>query len=139
MVTRSADSWSVSGPDSLGPGWHTLSLTASSDEGVVRRTVKFLVEGGETGGPPMPPPGEPTVFWEEDIRPIYERSCSACHGEGGNQTFMGSFEAFSGLGELALERVAQGEMPPPAAGNVEPLSEAEVQLLETWVQEGMNP
>ena len=35
-VTRSADSWSVSGPDSLGPGWHTLSLTASSDEGVVR-------------------------------------------------------------------------------------------------------
>ena len=41
--------------------------------------------------------------------------------------------------EALVERVAQGEMPPPAAGNVEPLSEAEVQLLETWVQEGMNP
>ena len=88
---------------------------------------------------PPPPPGEPTVFWEEDIRPIYERSCAVCHGEGGNQTFMGSFEAFSALGELALERVSAGEMPPPASANVEPLTEEEVQLLATWVQEGKNP
>jgi hypothetical protein len=53
---------------------------------------------------------------------------------------MGSFEAFSALGELALERVSLGEMPPPAASAVaEPLSGDEVQLLQTWVQEGMNP
>jgi mono/diheme cytochrome c family protein len=84
-----------------------------------------------------PPPGEPTVTWA-DIAPIYERSCAMCHGEEGNQTFMGTFEAFSALGELALARVSAGEMPPPAS-TAPPLTEEEVQLLETWVQEGMNP
>jgi hypothetical protein len=141
-VTGSAGAWSLSGPESLSPGWHSLSLAVASERPVVSRTVKFLVEGGEVAEPPMPPtpPGEPTVSWEEDIRPIYERSCAPCHGEGGNQTFMGTFEAFSALGELALDRVSRGEMPPPAAGDVaEPLSAEEVQLLQTWVQEGMNP
>ena len=138
-VSGADGAWSLSGPESLSPGWHTLSLTAASSAGQVRRDVKFLVEGGEVTPPPMPP-GEPTVSWDEDIRPIYERSCSPCHGAGSNQTFMGSFEAFSALGELALERVSRGEMPPPAAGALaEPLTEDEVQLLEQWVQEGMNP
>lgn len=137
-VSGTAGAWTLTGPESLSPGWHALTLTVASDEGAVHRTVKFLVEGGESNGTPMPPPGEPTVFWETDIRPIYERSCAPCHGEGSNQTFMGSFEAFSALGQLALDRVSRGEMP-PAASSAQPLSEDEVQLLETWVQEGMNP
>lgn len=139
QVTGSAGTWTLTGPESLGPGWHSLSLSVGSPEGTVQRTVKFLVEGGESSGPPMPPPDEPTVFFEEDIRPIYERSCAACHGEGSNQTFLGSFEAFSALGQQALDRVSAGEMPPPAAGVAEPLTEDEIQLLATWVQEGMNP
>lgn len=137
-VSGAAGAWSLTGPESLSPGWHTLSLTVASPGGRVERAVKFLVEGGEVAEPPVPP-GEPTVSWEEDIRPIYERSCAPCHGAGSNQTFMGSFEAFSALGEPALQRVSLGEMPPPAAGAVaEPLSDDEVQLLQTWVQEGMN-
>ena len=138
-VSGAAGAWSLTGPAFLSSGWHTLSLAVASSEGQVARSVKFLVEGDEVTEPPMPP-GEPTVSWEDDIRPIYERSCAPCHGAGSNQTFMGSFEAFSALGELALERVSLGEMPPPAASAVaEPLSGDEVQLLQTWVQEGMNP
>ena len=141
QVSGAVGAWLLNGPDALSPGWHSLTLSVASPEGSVERTVKFLVEGGDDPAPPMPgPPGEPTVSWEEDIRPLYERSCSPCHGDGGNNTFMGSFEAFSALGELALQRVSAGEMPPPAAGDVaESLSSDEVELLRVWVQEGMNP
>jgi len=139
VVNGTAGAWSLTGPESLSSGWHTLSLSVGSEAGSVERTVKFLVEGGDVDEPSSPP-GEPTVFWERDIRPIYERSCATCHGDGGNQTFMGSFEAFRALGELALERVSSGEMPPPTASAMaEPLSADEVQLLQTWVKEGMNP
>ena len=80
------------------------------------------------------------MSWERDIRPLYEASCAVCHGEAGNQTFLGSYEAFSALGQLALDLVSRGEMPPASAGDVaEPLDAAEVELLETWVQEGMEP
>jgi mono/diheme cytochrome c family protein len=84
---------------------------------------------------PMP---DPTVCWETDIRPIYEASCAICHGANGNQTFLGSYEAFSALGQRALDLVSNGEMP-PAASAVEPLTADQVTLLETWVQEGMKP
>jgi len=140
-VTGAAGNWSVAAEQPLEPGWHTLTLAAESSEGTVERSLTFLVEGAETfepPTPPMPPPGEPTVTWAVDILPIYERSCAVCHGEEGNQTFMGTFEAFSALGELALDRVSAGEMPPPAS-TAPPLNADEVQLLETWVQEGMNP
>jgi len=138
-VSGAPGAWSLSGPEALSPGWHTLSLAVSSPAGVVERAVRFVVEGGEADEPP-PPSGEPTVFWEADIVPIYERSCAPCHAEGSNQTFMGSFEAFSALGALALERVSSGEMPPPgASASAPPLSAEELQLLQTWVQEGMNP
>ena len=100
--------------------------------------MKFLVEG-TVDGPPTPVP-DPTVSWERDIRPLYEASCAVCHGEDGNQTFLGSYEAFSALGPVALELVSRGEMPPASAvGVAEPLDAAEVRLLETWVQEGMGP
>ena len=138
-VRGSAGSWTVSGMTGLGAGWHTLQLDVGSAEGVVRRTVKFLVEGDEVGDSPSPPP-DPTVSWERDIRPIYEASCAVCHGENGNQTFLGSYEAFSALGQLALDLVSRGEMPPASAvGVAEPVSAAQVGLLETWVQEGMEP
>jgi hypothetical protein len=120
----------------LGVGWHALALEVASPEGAVRRTVKFLVEG-DVSGTPSPGP-EPTVSWERDVMPLYEASCAVCHGESGNQTFLGSYEAFSALGQLALDLVSRGEMPPAsAAGVAEPLDAAEIGLLEAWVQEGM--
>jgi hypothetical protein len=136
-VTGSAGSWSASAPG-LGAGWHSLALDVASPEGVVRRTVKFLVEGTPDGSPtPVP---DPTVFWEGDIRPIHEASCAVCHGEDGNQTFLGSYEALSALGQVALDLVSRGEMPPPSAvGLAPPLTAAEVALFEMWVQEGMAP
>ncbi|MFW2388327.1 MAG: hypothetical protein ACN4G0_08320 [Polyangiales bacterium] len=135
-VSGSAGSWTLSGANGLGAGWHSLVLDVAAPGGPVRRTVKFLVESAGTG--PAPPMPDPTVFWERDILPIYEASCSVCHGSGGNQTFMGSYEAFSALGERALELVSRGEMP-PIGGSIEPLTAAEVSLLETWVREGMEP
>jgi len=136
-VNGSTGSWSASTPG-LSAGWHSLALAVASPEGAVRRTVEFLVEG-DSGGPPTPLP-DPTVFWETDIRPIYDASCAVCHGEDGNQTFLGSYETLSALGQLALDLASRGEMPPPtAAGLVPPLSAADIALFETWVQEGMAP
>ena len=104
----------------------------------MRRTVKFMVEGAVEGSP-VPIPGA-TTSWERDIRPLYEASCTLCHAEGSNQEFLGSYEAFSALGQRALDLVSRAEMPPAsAAGMAEPLTATEVELLETWVQEGMNP
>lgn len=139
-VGGASGAWTITSPDELEPGWHTLRLAVASADGELRRTVKFLVEGAGTEEPPVPPPGEPTVYWETDIAPIYERSCALCHGDDGNQTFLGSFEAFSALGALSLERVSLGQMPPPGADpSAPPLSADEVELLRTWVEEGMNP
>lgn len=135
-VTGTDGAWTVSGAIAPGVGWHSLALDAASPEGPVRRTVKFLIES-DAAGPPPPPPN-PTVFWESDIRPIYEASCAVCHGADGNQTFLGSYEAFSALAQRTLDLVSSGEMPPPAS-SVEALDAAEVALLETWVQEGMEP
>lgn len=135
-VSGAAGSWAVTGVQSLGPGWHSLTLEVASSEGPVRRTLKFLIESDELGPPPPGP--EPTVFWEGDIRPIYEASCAVCHGADSVQTFLGSYEAFSALGEQILDLVSRGEMPPPA-GSVEPLGADEIELLTTWVQEGMEP
>jgi mono/diheme cytochrome c family protein len=137
-MSGSDGSWTLTEAQALGSGWHSLALDVAAPEGVVQRTVKFLVEGEGTDSPPPPP--DPTVSWERDIRPLYEASCAVCHGEDGNQTFLGSYEAFSALGELALDLVSRGEMPPASAGGqAEPLDAAEVGLLETWVQEGMGP
>ena len=137
-VSGTAGGWTVTGANTLGTGWHSLELDASGPDGVVRRKVMFMVEGELEGG--TPPPPNPSVSWERDIRPLYEASCAVCHGEAGNQTFLGSYEAFSALGQLALDLVSRGEMPPASAGDVaEPLDAAEVGLLETWVQEGMEP
>jgi mono/diheme cytochrome c family protein len=135
-VSGSAGSWTVTGMTALGPGWHSLVFNVAKPGAAAQRTVKFLVEGDVVG----PPPPNPTVSWERDIRPLYEASCAVCHGEGGNQTFLGSYEAFSALGQLALDLVKSGEMPPASAGGLaEPLTPAETQVLETWVQEGMGP
>lgn len=137
LVSGSAGSWTLTGVDALGAGWHSLALDVAAPEGVVRRTVKFLVEG-EAVGPPPPP--DSTVSWERDIRPIYDASCALCHAEDGNQTFLGSYEAFSAVGQQAFDLVSRAEMPPAsAAGMVEPLDATDVGLLETWVQEGMKP
>lgn len=134
-VSGAAGDWAVTGVETLGAGWHTLTLAVVAPEGPVRRTLKFLVESDAVSPPPPP---EPTVFWERDILPIYEASCAVCHGADGNQSFLGSYEAFSAVGSQALDLVKRGEMP-PAIGAIDPLGDAEVALLETWVQEGMEP
>ncbi len=137
-VTGSAGAWSVPATGELAAGWHSLSLDVATPDGVVRRTLQFLVEG-DVSGSPAPAP-DPTVSWDRDIRPLVEASCAVCHGEGGNQTFLGSYEALRPLGQIALDLVSRGEMPPASAiGIAEPLDAAGVALLETWVQEGMGP
>jgi hypothetical protein len=131
-----AGRWTVSGLNALQPGWHSLTLDITAPTERLRRVVDFMVEGA-AGAPSQPSP-DPTVYWEADIRPIYEARCAVCHGESGNQTFLGSYQAFSALGQRALELVSSGEMP-PATSAVEALTSSEIGLLETWVQEGMNP
>lgn len=99
--------------------------------------------------PPKPetpqklPPREPTIHFEKDVLPILESRCFSCHeGEDAkkdvrldlfdevlNLTTPGNPEASS-----LFDLVSSGEMPPKKK---KPLSEAEIKILRTWIEEGL--
>ena len=59
---------------------------------------------------------------------------------GSGQLSAEKLDQYAMIGELALDRVANAEMPPASASAIAPpLSAEEVELLQTWVEEGKNP
>lgn len=95
---------------------------------------------------------EPTISFNEDIRPIFNAKCIGCHGgvkqAGGfglvfrenalRETDNGKFAIVPGKpGKsemMARVRHEEEELRMPFEGA--PLSETEIQLLETWIEEG---
>lgn len=88
------------------------------------------------------------ISFNQDIRPILSRHCTACHGpdEEGRQADL-RLDTFDGATEYAIEpgdpdsseliaRVTSQDDPMPPAEHGHPLSEAEVRLLRQWIQEG---
>jgi hypothetical protein len=63
-VTGNSGAWTVTLPDGIGAGWHSLALLANGPQGRVRRTLEFLVEDAAAG--PLPPSPEATVFGEQE-------------------------------------------------------------------------
>jgi hypothetical protein len=73
------------------------------------------------------------VFYANQIRPILDNNCqrSPCHGSNGN---IPSFETYSDVKARAdriKARTVAGTMPPSG-----PLSNADVQLIADWVDQG---
>ena len=92
---------------------------------------------------------EKPVSWFHDITPVFRRSCNGCHnpnklkGEVDTSTYAGfvkpgkhgpSFVAGDPAKSLVLEEVAGKEPAMPKEGD--PLSPAEVALVERWIREG---
>ena len=84
------------------------------------------------------------VVYTRHIAPILQRSCQACHRPGQIGPFaLTSYEEAASWGPMIREVVQSGRMPPwhasPAHGhfaNERRLSDADKQLIETWVDSG---
>ncbi|MDH3727579.1 MAG: hypothetical protein OER77_08620 [Myxococcales bacterium] len=123
--------WTLGELGTIGTGWHELTLDLSSPLGPVQRTVPFRVDGEVVIGG-----NDPTVFYEADIKPIFDMYCAQCHGPTGTQRFFGDYETFVVTAQSALELIKSREMPPPPLPGP---SQGEIGLIETWIQEGMAP
>lgn len=129
-VSGSAGAWALAPLPELVEGWHELQLRVQGSGGVAQRTVSFLVEDETVDIP------DPTVFYDSDIKPIFDRACGSCHGAGGTQRFLDGYEEFVAVATGALAFVQSGQMPPPPLPG---LSAEEVALVEQWIEEGMAP
>lgn len=91
----------------------------------------------------------PPVSWFKDVTPIFKRSCNGCHnpnklkGEVDTSTYQGflkpgkhgpNFTAGDPAKSRVVEQVGGKEPDMPKEGD--PLSPAEVALVERWVREG---
>ncbi len=92
---------------------------------------------------------EPPVSWYRDLTPIFKRSCNGCHnpnklkGEVDTSTFAGflkpgkhgpNFIVGDPAKSLIIEQISGSEPDMPMEGD--PLSAAEVALIERWIREG---
>ena len=130
-VTGVSGLWTLGELGVISAGWHELTLDLSGPLGPVQRTVPFRVDGEVVIGG-----NDPTVYYEADIKPIFDMYCAQCHGPAGTQRFFGDYETFVVTAQSALDLVKSREMPPPPRPGP---SQEEIGLIETWIQEGMAP
>jgi hypothetical protein len=102
----------------------------------------------------LPPPSTKQVDFDQDIRPIFEKSCLRCHGperpksrfrldardaalKGGEHgvAIVAGDSAKSPLIHYVARLVEDMEMPP--AGKGEPLSKDQIGLLRAWIDQGV--
>lgn len=103
-------------------------------------------------GPPAqepesaPPEPEVAVSFAADIRPIFARRCGPCHttehtaGHNVGGALPGAYADAQRLGQLLLARIDGGSMPPScdgAPGSEGCLSVADVELVRSWLEQGL--
>ena len=88
------------------------------------------------------------IDFEADIKPIFENHCIACHGEIDTQDFridskddtlgyvIEEDAESSELYTVLIDEDDQHRMPPPESAK--PLSDAQITLVKTWINEGAN-
>lgn len=97
------------------------------------------------------------VSFSEEILPIFERTCTSCHGgvdEAGNKRAEEELDlsSYEGVmagssygtvvepgdadGSVLIEMISAGDMPSQDDGPVDPLSAEEIELIKTWINEG---
>lgn len=87
---------------------------------------------------------EPTVFYYEDVKPIVDRNCVACHTAGEIGPFpLTTFEEVSGVASLVQAAVQNKQMPPfiydsecREYSHDPSLPEAHVETIVDWVDQG---
>lgn len=93
------------------------------------------------------------VDYEADIQPIFDQSCTSCHGSSSGVTLTSYDAVMNSVGsQYGTEIVVPGEPdesplvdkiePDPEIGSRMPqggsLSDDEIELIRTWIQEGAN-
>jgi hypothetical protein len=118
-------------PGAVGPGKHTLSLVVRFKGGSqIRRTARIEVA--------------PFDFtWSEHIQPLYEQSCSRCHGTQASrpldtrERWVELFEGIDGDARRGiLNQVTQKIMPLPPTPS---LGAQQIKMLEQWRDQGFLP
>ena len=86
----------------------------------------------------------PTTFYYEDVKPILDHSCTACHMSNGIGPFaLTTYEEVSSVAGLIKNAVTSRTMPPflPSPGCNEylhdpSLNDTQIETIATWVDEG---
>jgi hypothetical protein len=104
---------------------------------------------GDAGGePPDEEPPADALSFEADVLPILSANCGPCHTTNGfaghnvGGPLPASYDDALELGEILLDRIDGGGMPPTCAGDPgDPgcLSVEQVQTVADWIEQGSNP
>lgn len=102
-------------------------------------------------GPDNPDNGDggagPTVFYLSDIQTIFNAKCINCHGNQGGLSLISYTTLMAGgnsgpavspgsaANSLLVKRI-EGTIPPQMPLGASPLSESEINLIRTWINEG---
>lgn len=106
-------------PLTLAEGLHFMTATATypdMPEGVTTE-LEFIV------GQFNPP------TWEDDIKPIYDKSCAKCHGTDSSAYRLDTAQAWVNKYDTILEYVTTQYMPLPPT---DPLTEEQIYTLRSW-------
>lgn len=123
-VTVATNPWAVAlDPLTIAEGLHflTASVTYSDLTEPVTTDFDFIV------GQFVPP------NWEEDIKPIYQKSCSKCHGPGSSAYVLDNAQAWIDMYDTILDYVTAQYMPLPPT---DPLTEEQIYTLMEWQKGG---
>lgn len=112
-------------PAAWSSGLYTLVLEATySDLAGVITTEHQVVLGDYT-----------FPSWEEDIYPIYVRSCAKCHSVSGGVLPLDTAAVWENTIDSILSLVSDGTMPPSGAD----LTEEEIYTIRSWMEGGFLP
>ncbi|MCM2283102.1 MAG: cytochrome c [Bdellovibrionaceae bacterium] len=91
---------------------------------------------GPDAGHPVEAMNDMAVTYEEDVRPtIFQRVCAECHGRiAGLPNWLDYTQAFAKR-DLIRARITNKTMPPPGA-LINRLTDAEIQMVQAWVDGG---
>ena len=127
-----------------------LLQTLSSQRLWLALLVAAWGTGQSLADPPAAPEGAPAVDFVRDIKPIFVAHCYECHGPGEERGGLSlaqhalalsggdsapAFVPGSADASLLVKRVTGGQ-PPAMPLDREPLSDARIDLLKRWIDEG---
>jgi mono/diheme cytochrome c family protein len=145
-------------PTAAGPSSFSVRVTDSAVPAVTASHVFSLNVAAAAPPPPPPPapappapapaPAPAAVSFSTQIQPILTANCVLCHAPGGQGAFMNLTEgnAYASLvpqrvtpgnsaGSLIYQRIT-GALQPQMPLNRTPLSDADQNLIKTWIDQG---
>jgi hypothetical protein len=119
-VEVEAEPWRVNvDPLGLEDGAHALTVAATYDDARTPVTASLFFSVGEF---------EPAT-WTRDVEPLFVDNCKKCHGPDGGAHRLDTAGRWRNDIDKILEMTTSQRMPLPPN---EPLSDEEIQLIQSW-------